>query len=307
MPISMFRGGADARVAAAPTPLVAPTHRGEIEYISAGAGPAVLALHGGMGGVDQSLLLFRAAIGDAAGLRVIAVSRPGYLGTPLAGAETPERQADLAAALLDRLEIPAAFVIAVSAGGPSALQFALRHRSRCRGLILVSCCTGRLDIPAEVRSRLPMMRWLARLPWLVAMMRWRADADPGRTAARSIRDPALLARTLAHPEAGVLLRTLQSSAMSRLAARLPGTENDITLCASMPPIAVADIDAPILAIHGTADRVVPFAHGRRIADQARQAELMAIDGGEHVSLFTHLDDIRERVRGFLRLHGSDAR
>jgi len=51
-------------------------------------------------------------------MRVIAVSRPGYLGTPLADGETPEAQADLYAALLDTLGIARA----VSSRSPPAAE-----------------------------------------------------------------------------------------------------------------------------------------------------------------------------------------
>jgi pimeloyl-ACP methyl ester carboxylesterase len=43
-------------------------------------------------------------------------------------------QADAVAALLDVLGIRTAAVMAVSGGGPCALQFALRHPQRCCAL-----------------------------------------------------------------------------------------------------------------------------------------------------------------------------
>jgi pimeloyl-ACP methyl ester carboxylesterase len=297
MPFSPTNG--TAVHSGAPAPSILQTPGGPVETLQFGDGPALLALHGGMGGYDQSLLLVRAALGDEPAARVIAVSRPGYLGTPLGSGATPERQADLYAGLLDRLGVSASLVIAVSAGGPSALQFALRHPTRCAGLILVSCCTGQLDVPPEVASRIPMMKLIARLPWLIGMMRWRAERNPLKAARRSIRDPALAARTLADPVAGPLLRELQSGTLRRLSERLPGTLNDIDQFSSISPISAARIEVPMLVVHGNADRVVPFAHGERVAASAPNAELVAIDGGEHVSLFTHLDPIRAKVRAFI--------
>jgi pimeloyl-ACP methyl ester carboxylesterase len=291
-----------ARLASASSTAVVPTARGTIEIADLGAGPALLALHGGMGGVDQSLLLARAALGDPSATRVLAVSRPGYLGTPQSAGVAPQQQADLYAALLDRLGVATTVVIAVSAGGPSALHFAQRHPSRCAGLILVSCCSGQLGVPPEVAARLPMMTWMARLPGLIALMRWRAERDPLSGARRSIADEALAIRTLADPDAGPLLRELQSSTFTRLKQRLPGTLNDISQFETLPEIPIERIAAPILVIHGTADRVVPFSHARRVADAAPNADLMAIDGGEHVSLFTHLAQVRARVREFLDQH-----
>jgi pimeloyl-ACP methyl ester carboxylesterase len=92
---------------------------------------------------------------------------------------------------------------------------------------------------------------------------------------------------------------LQSSTLRRLSERLPGTLNDIDQFSSISPISAARIGIPMLVIHGNADRVVPFAHGQRLGASAPNAELVAIDGGEHVSLFTHLDPIRSKIRAFI--------
>jgi len=98
---------------------------GIVEYMEFGIGPVVVALHGAMGGYDQSLILAQ-TIGGA-GYRYIAVTRPGYLGTPIDSGISPEQQGDLIAALLDEIGIKKAGIIAVSGGGPSAVQFGIRH------------------------------------------------------------------------------------------------------------------------------------------------------------------------------------
>jgi pimeloyl-ACP methyl ester carboxylesterase len=90
--------------------------------------------------------------------RFIAVSRPGYLRTPLETGRSPDAQADGYAALLDVLGLPQAAVIALSAGGPSALQFTLRHPNRCWGLVLVSTLTQRRIRPA-LRARIMNSVW----------------------------------------------------------------------------------------------------------------------------------------------------
>ena len=50
---------------------------------------------------------------------------------------SPAAQADAYAALLDHLDIKAP-IIGMSAGGPSAIQFALRYPDRCSGLVLIA-------------------------------------------------------------------------------------------------------------------------------------------------------------------------
>lgn len=79
------------------------------------------------GGVDQC----RAAI-DFAGsdFRLLSVSRPGFLGTPLESGKSLDEQADLFAAVLDELGIDKVAVFSISAGGLAAYTFAARHPDR---------------------------------------------------------------------------------------------------------------------------------------------------------------------------------
>ncbi|WP_052699810.1 alpha/beta fold hydrolase [Martelella endophytica] len=217
----------------------------------------------------------------------------------------PGAQAELYAALLDVLDIGQVTVIAVSAGGPAALAFALRYPERVSALILVSCCTGTLTPPRAVTAMLPLMRLAARSSLLMGVLT-RGLGDPDQAARRSIRDREVLARTLADPEAAGLMAALNRSVVDRMAERLPGTIADTRLFASQAPIAVGALKVPMLVIHGTADRIVPFEHGKRVADEAPRGELMAIAGGEHVSLFTALHQVRSRIATFLAATGNSA-
>jgi len=56
-------------------------------------------------------------------------------------------------------------------------------------------------------------------------------------------------------------------------------------------------------VHGTGDRLVPFTqHAKPLAARVPGAELLAIEGGEHVAIFTHRNEVRARVTRFLREH-----
>ena len=124
---------AQARIASGSQ--VADTPCGPIEYAERGDGPPVLVVHGAGGGFDQGLIIAAPLI--KAGYRVIAVSRFGYLRTPLPPDASPMAQADAYACLLDALGLPQSDVLAASAGSPSALQFALRHPDRVKALVLL--------------------------------------------------------------------------------------------------------------------------------------------------------------------------
>src|SRR5512135_3506993 len=96
-------------------PGIVQTRVGPIECAAFGEGPVVMCLHGAMGAYDQSLILARTIGSD--GYRYIAVSRPGYLGSPLSAGRSAQEQADACAALLDALAVTDAGVMAVSGGG----------------------------------------------------------------------------------------------------------------------------------------------------------------------------------------------
>jgi pimeloyl-ACP methyl ester carboxylesterase len=291
-------------LADAPPPVQVSTPRGRVELVDEGEGPAILALHGAMGGWDQSLLLARTLAPP--GHRVVALSRPGYLGTALEVAPSPEAQAELYADVLRALDLREVVVLAVSGGGPSAIELAARHPARCRALVLVSTCGARVTTPLPLRFQLLRLagswRWLAG-----ALERRAAAADPETSASRSIPDAALRARTLADPEAGPLLRALLASTSHRLADRLVGTLNDVDVTRTRD-LPLAAVRVPTLVVHGTADRIVPFdAHGKALAAAIAGATLAALDGGDHVAIFTHREEARARVATFLAAHPATAR
>jgi pimeloyl-ACP methyl ester carboxylesterase len=103
---------------------------GDIEYAVQGRSLPVLLVHGAGGGYDQGLLIGENYVGD--GYRFIAPSRFGYVRSSIPENGSPAAQADAYAALLDSLGIERVAVVGFSGGGPSALQFALRHPSTAR-------------------------------------------------------------------------------------------------------------------------------------------------------------------------------
>ena len=192
----MIQGIPMPLLATGPSPSMIETRQGAVECARFGRGPSVLLLHGAMGGYDQGLLLAAAAAGSS-GFDFIAVSRPGYLGTPLALGQTPEQQADLCAALLDALAIPRAAVIAISGGGQCALQFALRHPGRCCSLVMISACSAPIAVRLPLRFHL--LGLIAHLPAVAAVMRKKMRSDPDRAVSQSIPDPDLASPDLERP------------------------------------------------------------------------------------------------------------
>jgi pimeloyl-ACP methyl ester carboxylesterase len=279
-------------------PRTAKTALGMVEYAEIGTGPVVVAVHGAMGGYDQSLILAQ-TIGQA-GYRYLAMTRPGYLGTPISSGKSPEQQGDLMAALLDTLGIKQAGVMAVSGGGPSAVEFGLRHAERCTGLILVATCADKVDTPIPISFK--VMTFLARWPWFVNKFRKKAEQDLRAVAKRSIQDPEVLERTINDPETWPIFSTMLLSTYDRMGQRIVGTANDIeiTRTATYP---LENLAVPVLVIHGTHDRLVQFeVHARMYETRVPKVELLTIEGGEHVAIFTHRDVVRKKVSDFMQHH-----
>lgn len=278
-----------------PEPVVIETARGTVEYASFGSGPAVLCLHGAMGGYDQGLLLARTIGGPS--YRYIGPSRPGYLGTPLSRGRSPEEQADLYASLLDALHVGRCAVMAVSGGGPSAIHFALRHRDRCWGLVLVSTCADRLD--GRPPLSFAVRKLLMRLPGMASAIRRRVLQDPESVARRSVTNPELYDRLRRDADAWALLRELQASTVDRMTRRFRGTDNDVHVSRTRS-YPLEEIAVPTLVVHGTADPHVPFERNAAVfARRIPGARLLALEGGEHAAIFTHRREAQPEVTAFL--------
>ena len=123
--------------------LLIETSKGEIEYTLRGEqGPILLNLHGSPGGYDQTME-------PGKNYRILTPSRPGYLRTALSNGLSPEEKADCFKALLDALEINKVFVMGVSGGGPSSIQFAARFPQSVYGLILFEAVSYSQDFTKE--------------------------------------------------------------------------------------------------------------------------------------------------------------
>lgn len=110
--------------------------QGVMEFSDQGDGPAVVIIHGSPGGYDQGLVYGKELL--KRGFRVIAVSRPGYLRTPLETGSTFEEQADAISELLAQRGITVCSVLGVSEGSECALQLASRHPKQVSSTVLLS-------------------------------------------------------------------------------------------------------------------------------------------------------------------------
>lgn len=114
-----------------------PTSYGQVVARSLGAGPLVLALHGGLGLAHDYLVPGLAPLAEA-GYRIVLPDLPGNgRSRPVPAYPDMDGYADVCVELLDLLGVDRAVLLGHSYGGFIALQAALAHPARVAGLVLV--------------------------------------------------------------------------------------------------------------------------------------------------------------------------
>jgi len=261
------------------------TKLGPIEYVDVGEGVPYLSLHGTPGGYDQSLASRNANPAAQEGVRTIAVSRPGYLRTPLSSGATFEQQADLFAALLDELGVKKVVVIASSGGGYPGLQFALRHPDRCIALIMLAPAMGYEPFPDGEKQTPAQLDQLEHMMW---------------SAKESILPSFIKGLDLNDPEQRAMGGALAMSSVPAT-ARNPGRENDRQQRTdrAIDNWPLEKIRVPTLIIHGTKDENSSYELSVKAVSRIPGAKLATIEGVDHFFPITRGPEMRTYMRDFL--------
>ena len=268
------------------------TRCGPIEYQEAGTGVPLLAVHGSGGGYDQGMA-FAGALAHR-GIRVIAMSRFGYLRTPMPADASAAAQADAHVCLLDALGIHQAAVMGGSAGAPSALQMAIRHPDRVSALVLLVPLTYKPPTLAD--SAPPMSPWVEN-----AMMRV-IGSDFLFWAALHIARGQVIKAVLATPPE--LLTTASAQERARVNAmldsilpvsvRADGLRSDTAAGKHLAPAPLQSIRAPTLVISARDDRYGTYASAQYTAAAIVRAKFIGFDAGGHTWV-GHDDEVRAEI------------
>lgn len=276
---------------------IAQTRCGPIEYAVAGEGPPVLIVHGAGGGFDQGMDLGKLLVRK--GFRVIAMSRFGYLRTPLPSDASPPAQADAHACLLDALHIPRAAVAGASAGAPSAMQFALRYPERTSALVLLvpAAYVPRPDNAPPLRTP-PGTRFLFDTALRSDFLFWAANKFAPDTVMRAIlaTPPAVVKNAAADEQARV--QQIMEHILP-ISPRRPGLLNDASVTSSLPRYALEKIAAPTLVISVADDLFGTFDSARYTAAHIPHARFIGYPSGGHVWVGHHNEVVSE-IAGFLK-------
>jgi 2-hydroxy-6-oxonona-2,4-dienedioate hydrolase len=276
---------------------IAQTPCGPIEYAVAGDGPPVLVVHGAGGGYDQGLD-FGAPLAER-GFRVIAMSRFGYLRTPLPADASAEAQADAHAGLLDALQIGRVALIGASAGAPSSLQFALRHPDRCRALVLL--------VPAAYVPRPGGAPPLKTPAWTALLFNTALKSDFLFWAAPRLARSTVIRAILATPPAVVAHASAEERARVRevlthilpVSRRRLGLLNDAAVTSSLRRYELERVAVPTLVISMADDLFGTLGGARYTAAHVPHARFIGYPSGGHLWV-GHQQEVVAEIAAFLK-------
>ena len=268
------------------------TRCGPIEYQEAGTGTPLLMVHGSGGGHDQGMA-FAAKLAQR-GIRVIAMSRFGYLRTPMPADSSPAAQADAHVCLLDALGIAKAAVLGGSAGGPSALQMAIRHPDRVSALVLL--------VPLAYKPITSVDSAKPLAPWAEALLMRLIGSDFLFWAGLHVARDQVIQYVLATPPEQVSAASPEERARVNaildhilpVSSRAAGLRSDSVLGKSLGPSPLDKVRAPTLVVSVRDDGFGTYASAEYTASQIKGARFVGFEHGGHVWV-GHDDEIQKEI------------
>lgn len=248
-----------------------------VGYESAGNGVPLLLLHAFP--LNRTMYEEQAeGLRDIA--RVITVDVPG-VGRSEPAPLSIDGMADLAAALLDALQIPKAVVGGVSMGGYAALAFARRHPERLQGLILANTRPA-ADTEEALRGRAETAE-VARAKGSSAIAERMLPKILGETALKRNRKLVDRVRAMIESIPGEVIADL----LGALASRADATPH------------LGEILVPTLVIAAEEDKITPPHEALEWSQLIPGGRYVEIQGAGHLSNLEAPAELNKAVREFI--------
>jgi pimeloyl-ACP methyl ester carboxylesterase len=248
----------------------------------AGTGPAIVMIHGFGAAIDWWDEIAPALAADH---RVIRVDLIGHGGTaaPASGYTIP-RQAELVAAVLDRLGVERVIVIGHSMGGEVATALAERNPARIAAMILI-------DSPPTAGTTFTVMTDAAMTPVLGELLsHFETDQTIRRGLSQGFAPGFPVPEKFVADLEQLTYTAFRSAHEDSIAYRTAKPTNE--RLAALVPV------PPLLALTGTLDAIVPPAHEKYFA-QVPGAKIVMIEGSGHSPMIEKPRETLALIRSFL--------
>jgi class 3 adenylate cyclase/pimeloyl-ACP methyl ester carboxylesterase len=242
-----------------------------IAYATTGQGPALINLVGWATHLERGL--FSPLYDPADGIRWLSrrnlFVRYDGRGFGLSDRDVDDFSLDARVrdleAVVDALALDRFSILAVSAGGPTAVAYAARHPERVSRIVFLSSMLVCPFPAAELKGH-PVIRSLRH--WDSMLDMFRSDWDSA--IVRGMMADFLFPQS-DEAERRMMVEFLRISAEGTAVADFFGTKADPTELAG-------EIEAPVLVIHSQNDFTVPLSTGRRLASLIPNAQLKIVEG-----------------------------
>ena len=263
---------------------------GDIEYLLKGEGPTILISHGVTGGIDQGIGLSSAYIEQ--NYRFLYISRFGYLKSSMPRDASVKMQAEAYSELLDYLGIKKVFIVGNSAGGPSAMNFAVDYPEKCEGVILISsvvpisATTTKVSSPPDIVFKSDFIYWLTT-----------------KIAGKSLMKmfvPSAIITKMNKSEIETVKNNIFAASFP-ISRRSEGVIFDNKI--STPSIEAKSfeferIKLPTLIVHAVDDPAPPYEGAKKISGIIPDVGLFSIPDGGHL-LLGHEEEVKNAISKFI--------
>ena len=269
------------------------------------AGHPVIHAHGAPSGKLETVFFDLDTTAKRAGIRLLAIDRPGVGGSDPAPGRTLLTWADDVAAFADSLQLDRFALFGYSIGAGSTLACLHRLHDRLTAVAIVSGA-GPAQIPGladgrakDVARVLHFARHYPRLTsQVLKFMRWGTKSPEKMIAASGKGMPAADRAIADRPGAAAPFAAFIADALRN---GTEGVRDDMRLIASPWGFEPEPSDVPVVIWHGEADTNVPVAAAKWLAARLPNATLELVPDGGHISVLDSsaeaiFQQLKERAR-----------
>jgi len=283
------------------------TTAGLVEAEVSGSGIPILILHGSPGGIDSARSMSHFLDKDR--FKIICLSRPGYLNTPLSPVHhSIDAEADLLVALLDALRIERTGLLAWSGGGPVAYHLASRHPHRVSALVAIAALSSAWIAPkTSITERIMFGTKLGD-----RIIKFMSSHSPKQLIEGALESESSLRGDELHVLAEqVMADPAQRQLVLEMAltvnvggGRKEGWHNDVENFASINSLGLEQIQCPVLLIHGDTDTDVLLGYSESAHARLPISSLIVMPRGTHLSFYAHPQarDVQDKAKKWFLDH-----